>query len=273
MPTRSASGAALISLRTDPANGTLTIVDDGRGMQRRELAISDVAASSKAGGGIGFAGVGIKLGLLVSREVITETSEARRTSRPGGISRRGIAPHEMDFAPGLAGARGTAVRLVLTNQLSPLTDAGYVEEVIRRHFEPLFDPDFDEFVRRKYRAGVGFEVDGRHLPWTGAQGFERAPVSLRMDGGGHRLRSGFSSDTRSRRSIGGHRHQHVRQGHQARLGLAWHHARESPHRRIDRGSGSGCLSHAQQERLHPNRHSAPPTSPTARPCKKSCRVS
>ena len=57
------SGATLISLRTDAANGTLTIVDDGRGMQRRELArYHDVAASSKARGeGIGFAGVGIKL--------------------------------------------------------------------------------------------------------------------------------------------------------------------------------------------------------------------
>jgi len=44
-------------------------------MQRRELArYHDVAASSKARGeGIGFAGVGIKLGLLVSREVVTET--------------------------------------------------------------------------------------------------------------------------------------------------------------------------------------------------------
>ena len=45
-------------------------------MQRRELArYHDVAASTKARGeGIGFAGVGIKLGLLVSREVITETT-------------------------------------------------------------------------------------------------------------------------------------------------------------------------------------------------------
>ena len=69
------SGAARIRLSTDSANGTLTVVDDGRGMQRRELArYHDVAASSKARGeGIGFAGVGIKLGLLVSREVVTET--------------------------------------------------------------------------------------------------------------------------------------------------------------------------------------------------------
>src|SRR5712691_7730544 len=69
------SGATRIHLLTNPADATLTIVDDGRGMQRRELAkYHDVAASTKARGeGIGFAGVGIKLGLLVSREVVTET--------------------------------------------------------------------------------------------------------------------------------------------------------------------------------------------------------
>ena len=58
------SGATRIQLRTDPANATLSVVDDGRGMQRRDLArYHDVAASTKArGDGIGFAGVGIKLG-------------------------------------------------------------------------------------------------------------------------------------------------------------------------------------------------------------------
>ena len=69
------SGATQIRLFTNRADSALTIVDNGRGMQRRELArYHDVAASTKARGeGIGFAGVGIKLGLLVSREVVTET--------------------------------------------------------------------------------------------------------------------------------------------------------------------------------------------------------
>ena len=64
-----------VSFAVDLAASTLTIVDNGRGMQRRELArYHDIAASTKRRGeGIGFAGVGIKLGLLVSREVITET--------------------------------------------------------------------------------------------------------------------------------------------------------------------------------------------------------
>ena len=177
------SGATLIRLQTNGAEGTLTIMDDGRGMQRRELArYHDVAASSKSRGeGIGFAGVGIKLGLLVSREVITETRRgATHVATRWHLASRHRAPWKWIPPPGLIAARGTAVRLVLTNQLSPLTDAGYVEEAIRRHFEPLLDSGYDDFVRRKYRAGVAFEVDGRVLERIVPHDSERAPVSIRL---------------------------------------------------------------------------------------------
>ena len=61
------SGAATITITTDPAAPALTIVDDGAGMRRRELSrYHDIAASTKVrGAGIGFAGVGIKIALLV----------------------------------------------------------------------------------------------------------------------------------------------------------------------------------------------------------------
>jgi hypothetical protein len=54
------SGATRVRLLTDAGAATLSIVDDGRGMQRRELArYHDIAASTKQRGqGIGFAGVG-----------------------------------------------------------------------------------------------------------------------------------------------------------------------------------------------------------------------
>jgi HSP90 family molecular chaperone len=69
------SGAGSIVLAPNPEAATLTVIDDGRGMSRRELTrYHDLAASSKTKGrGIGFAGVGIKLGLLLADEVITET--------------------------------------------------------------------------------------------------------------------------------------------------------------------------------------------------------
>jgi len=69
------SSASRISLLTDPEERTLVVADNGSGMARRELArYHDVASTTKARGeGIGFAGVGIKLGLLVAEEVLTET--------------------------------------------------------------------------------------------------------------------------------------------------------------------------------------------------------
>jgi hypothetical protein len=159
------------------------VIDDGRGMKRRDLArYHDVAASTKSRGeGIGFAGVGIKLGLLVSREVVTETRRGsvhvatrgtwpRSTARPGSGSRH----------PGLTSDRGTAVQLTLSNPLSPLLDGGYIEEAIRRHFEPLLDPAFDAILRRHYPHGIVFEVDGRRVDAGRAAPAERVTTAIRL---------------------------------------------------------------------------------------------
>src|SRR5262245_64456823 len=72
------AGAAEIIFASDPIERTLTALDDGDGMQRRELArYHDIASTIKTrGAGIGFAGVVIKLGLIVSTEVLTETSSS-----------------------------------------------------------------------------------------------------------------------------------------------------------------------------------------------------
>ena len=177
------SGAVHIGLFTNRSDSTLTILDDGRGMQRRELArYHDVAASSKARGeGIGFAGVGIKLGLLVSREVVTETRRgATHVATRWHLASRHRAPWKWITPPGLTDSRGTAVRLTLSNQLSPLLDPGYVEEAIRGHFAPLFDAAFDEFLGRKYPRGVSFRIDGQELARLHPGAAERAPISIRL---------------------------------------------------------------------------------------------
>jgi len=76
------SGAREISIGADPAAATLTVSDDGSGMGKQALSrYHDLAASTKSRGRtIGFAGVGIKLGLLVSDHVVTE-SRNRRSHR------------------------------------------------------------------------------------------------------------------------------------------------------------------------------------------------
>jgi hypothetical protein len=177
------SGAARILLQTDAATSTFTVVDDGRGMQRRDLArYHDVAATTKSrGDGIGFAGVGIKLGLLVADEVVTETRRgATHVATVWRLATRYRAPWKWIPPPGLTGPRGTAVRLRLLNPLSPLLDAGYLEQAIRRHFEPLLDAAFDDLLRRHYPRGIVFEVDGHTLAAAGVPVGERATVSIRL---------------------------------------------------------------------------------------------
>lgn len=177
------SGASRVTLLTDAGAATLTIIDNGRGMHRRELArYHDIAASTKQRGeGIGFAGVGIKLGLLVSREVITETRRGTtQVATRWHLASRHRAPWKWLPPPGLTAARGTAVRMALTNPLSTLLDSGWVEETVRHHFEPLLNSAFSDLLRRHYSNGVTFDVDGRELTNDDGARSERVPIAIRL---------------------------------------------------------------------------------------------
>jgi hypothetical protein len=176
------AGAATIHIAIDPAASTFAIVDDGRGMKRRELArYHDIAATTKRRGeGIGFAGVGIKLGLLVSREVLTETRRGRtHVASSWALTSRSRAPWKWVPPCGLVTERGTAIRLTVANPLSPLLDAGFVEEMVRRHFEPLLDPTFQPILSRHYPRGVAIAVDGRPLRPVGPPPAETVPLAIR----------------------------------------------------------------------------------------------
>jgi hypothetical protein len=177
------SGASCIHLAIDPAGASFTAVDDGSGMRRRELArYHDVAASTKArGDGIGFAGVGIKLGLLVCEEVVTETRRGTtHVASRWHLASRHRAPWRWLPPPGLVSERGTAVRLQLRNALSPLLDRGFIEASIRRHFRPLLDPAFEAVLRAHYPRGVRIEVNGTRLEPAAENGAERASLALRV---------------------------------------------------------------------------------------------
>lgn len=177
------SGAAEIKFFTDPAGRTLTVVDDGSGMQRRELArFHNIASSSKTRGeGIGFAGVGIKLGLLVCEEVFTEARRGKtHVASSWHLASRNRAPWKWVAPLNLAGARGTAVRLRLENPLSPLLDAGFLAATLRRQFQPLLDPSFDEFLRGHYPHGIAIEVDGRRLDKQRWHAPRVAPMEIRL---------------------------------------------------------------------------------------------
>lgn len=165
------SGAGRVAFTADTAGRSLTIVDDGKGMSRAQLRrYHDLAATTKKRGrGIGFAGVGIKLALLECEEVVTESRRAGKTyATTWRLSSRHKAPWQyLKPPPGLvSGDIGTAVRLGLTNPLSPLLDPGWLAAALIRGFAPLFDPTFDDILAAAYPDGVRFSVNGRLIPRT-----------------------------------------------------------------------------------------------------------
>jgi hypothetical protein len=177
------SGASVISFHSDPAESSMTAIDNGSGMQRRDLArFHDIASSSKVRGqGIGFAGVGIKLGLLVCEEVLTETRRGKNhVATSWHMASRHRAPWKWTPPPGLVADRGTAVRLKLRNPLSPLLDPGFLEETLRRHFQPLFDPAFDEFLAAHYPKSIAVDVNANRLARQRANAPLQAPLEIRL---------------------------------------------------------------------------------------------
>lgn len=160
------SGATGMRFLAEPAASTLTIIDNGSGMRRRDLVrYHDLASSTKSRGqGIGFAGVGIKLGLLICSEVVTETKRNNEhIASRWFLAGRHKAPWKWTPPLGLVTDHGTAVQLRLHNSLSPLLDEGYLDGVLRRQFQPLLDPEFDDVLAQHYPAGFRFEVNNRPL--------------------------------------------------------------------------------------------------------------
>jgi hypothetical protein len=177
------SGADTIDFHVDPSRSTFTVVDDGSGMRRRELSrYHDLASTTKTRGeGIGFAGVGIKLGLLVSEETITETRRGKvHVATRWHLSSRHRAPWKWISPPGALHDHGTAVSLQLRNALSPLTDPSFIEASLRRHYQPLFDPFFAPFLADRYGLGVRFHVNGRALEPESSNELETAPIQVRL---------------------------------------------------------------------------------------------
>jgi Histidine kinase-, DNA gyrase B-, and HSP90-like ATPase len=177
------SGASTIAITTDASVPALTIADDGVGMRRRELArYHDIASSTKVRGtGIGFAGVGIKIALLVCAGVVTETRRAKHhVASMWHLASRHKAPWRWIPPPGLVDGHGTAVRLTPTNVLSPLVDPGFVEGALRRNFQPLFDPALADPLRSAYPRGVIFTVNGHGVEAHAWRAEDVAPLAIRV---------------------------------------------------------------------------------------------
>ncbi len=177
------SGARRLELFTDAAASTLVVRDDGKGMQRRDLArFHDIASSSKTrGDGIGFAGVGIKLSLLLCEDVTTETIRGKsHVASLWHLASKHKAPWKWVPTAGRVSGRGTAVAMKLRNPLSPLLDGGFLEASLRRHFLPLFDSSFDDILADAYSQPVAFVVNGDVLARGSSEASDSAPLTVKL---------------------------------------------------------------------------------------------
>jgi len=124
------SRAMRISFFTDNEQGILRCVDNGRGMRRRDLKeYHNIAATTKERGhGIGFAGIGAKLSLLVASRVTTETHGPRKSQSATEWHLEGPtrAPWNYIKSSGyIESPRGTAITLFLIHKDSSLSDASF----------------------------------------------------------------------------------------------------------------------------------------------------
>jgi hypothetical protein len=170
------SGASEIQFNTDHVHRCLTCVDNGNGMRRAALReYHNIASSTKERGrGIGFAGLGTKLALLIAEEVVTETrggygSRATTTWRLTSPSR---APWKFIPSTGIVQtSRGTAIRLNTRDEGSPLCDEQFLQYTIQKHFYPLLQSDMHaHLLKYLYKKGVTFRLNGKMMDMDDQKG-------------------------------------------------------------------------------------------------------
>ncbi len=159
------SGASEIRFSVNAREKSLTTLDNGGGMSPSQLEkYHDIAATTKTRGhGIGFAGVGAKLALLLAKDVLTETRAGRSyTATRWRLENSQRAPWELIEPAGILehAKSGTAVTLVFGGA-SPLLEPNYVEMILQAHFHPLLDETFREIFQPLYHNTVRFFINRR----------------------------------------------------------------------------------------------------------------
>lgn len=162
------SGASEIRFLTDREQKTMSIIDNGEGMTSQNLEeYHDIAATTKIRGkGIGFAGVGVKLALLVAEEVVTETKKGpfHKATR-WKLESAQRAPWQFIKPNGLvSSSNGTAVSIILRANNLNLLQESFIERVVQAHFYPILDNEvMDKILRCVYKKGVTFFVNERRI--------------------------------------------------------------------------------------------------------------
>ena len=183
------SKASQVEFFTDPGQGKFIIYDNGQGMKRKAMKdYHNIAATTKIRGrGIGFAGIGSKLSLLLAKSVITETKGGRGShcATQWYLMDENRAPWNFIPSPGrVLSSRGTAVIMELSNPQSSLFSPDFITAAVKKHFEPLLHPQFnDPILKYIYKKGVAFYVNGKNIKIE-EPAFESGARTFRINFGG-----------------------------------------------------------------------------------------
>ena len=173
------SHANNIKFTTDIHNNKLTIIDNGKGMDRKTLhEYHDIASTTKTRGmGIGFAGVGAKLSLLISEKVITETTtDTFQGATVWKLESNQKAPWKHLEPSGLVENKtGTAVSIFLKGPLklkdSPLLNPKFIGDIIKKHFYTILEPSFQKILRNFYGIDFNFYVNEQKIELSNLDNF------------------------------------------------------------------------------------------------------
>lgn len=175
------SKATRLTFVVDEKEKFLRCIDNGVGMKRAQLKdYHNIASSDKVRGqGIGFAGVGAKLSLLLAERVVTESKGGRgsRAATEWRLANPYRAPWK--FIPTsevVQTSRGTSVTMHFGDAQPHLLRKEFVADTIVKHFYPLLhDYLKEEILRFVYRKGVEITVNGELLLLPDAeQRFDRS---------------------------------------------------------------------------------------------------
>jgi hypothetical protein len=176
------SHASDIRFIVDPEKYILTVTDNGKGMNKKELdGYHNIASTTKTRGvGIGFAGVGAKLSLLIAKEVITETASGDfRGATTWKLENDEKAPWkyiqiEPENSKMSNYQNGTAVSIFFRYSNSVLLNADFLKKTIQKHFYTILDPTFQTALRFIYKNGINFYVNEEKINLSEMMDFEKS---------------------------------------------------------------------------------------------------
>lgn len=163
------SKATTIHFTTDIEQKFLCCADNGNGMRRQQLKdYHNIASSTKAKGtGIGFAGVGAKLSLLVAEKVVTESKGGygTRSATQWQMSNPYRAPWKfIPFSGKILTSKGTSIQIYFADKKSSLLDTKFLEKTVIKHFYPLLSEKFfKNILKYFYKKPISFYVNGNKI--------------------------------------------------------------------------------------------------------------